>query len=233
MPVHQQPAWILHARPWRETSLLLDAFTRDHGRVGLLARGVRRERSRIPRSLLQPLRPLLLDWSGRHELVTLGGADLASAPLTVGGEGLLSAMYVNELVLRLTARGETQTAAFAAYGQCLARLAATTADTAWTLRRFERDLLADLGHALAPATTADGSPVEAGLEYACDPAGAPEPWREGSPWPRVRGATLLALQADTHPGAAGLSELRRLVRATVRHLLGRDLVAWSMAARRR
>jgi DNA repair protein RecO (recombination protein O) len=230
MRVDQQPAFILHARPYRETSLLIDAFTRDHGRVGLIARGVRRERSRMPRGVLQPMQPLLLSWVARGELGTLAGAEVASAPFALSGDGLLALMYINELVLRLSGRNDTHAHAFAAYAQCLARLAGDD-DMAWTLRRFERDFLADLGYALALAQTAEGTPIEPELDYGYDPESGALAWRGGSSWPRVRGAGLLALDRDEKPPPDQLLQLRRLVRAVVRHLLGGELQAWSLSAR--
>ncbi|HEY0180959.1 MAG TPA: DNA repair protein RecO [Dokdonella sp.] len=232
MHVEQQPAFLLHARAYRETSLLIEAFSRDHGRVGLVARGVRRERSRIPRGVLQPLQPLLLAWVARGELGTLIAAETASAPLALGGDALLAAMYLNELVLRLSGRGDAHAGAFAAYAQCLARLA-DEADVAWTLRRFERDFLADLGYAPALTLAADGQPIEPDLDYAYDPDSGAVAWRAGSGWPRVRGAALLALARDERPDAERLAELRRLVRAVIRHLLGGDLAAWSLPLRPR
>ena len=83
--VEAQPAFVLHARAWRETSLLLDVLSRDHGRIGLVARGVRSARSRTPRSLLQPFAPLQLGWSGRGELSTLNSAEAAGAALPLSG----------------------------------------------------------------------------------------------------------------------------------------------------
>lgn len=226
----QQPAFILHARPYRETSLLLEAFTRDHGRVGLVARGVRRERSRLPRGLLQPLQPLLIDWLQRGELGTLVSADAAGAPLPLAGDALLPALYVNELVLRLCGRNDAHAAGFAAYAQCLARLAWDD-DAAWTLRRFERDFLAALGYALALEQAMDGAHVEPGRDYAWDPAEGPRPWREGS-GVRVSGEALRALARDERPAAEQLAELRRVMRATVRHLAGAELNAWKLGASR-
>ncbi|HJT97690.1 MAG TPA: DNA repair protein RecO, partial [Rhodanobacteraceae bacterium] len=155
MRTENQPAFILHARAWRETSLLVEAFTRDHGRVGLVARGVRNPKSRLSRSSLQPLQPLLLDWSTRGELGTLIQAEQAGTPWRLGGDALIAGMYVNELVLKLSSRNDPHPRAFAAYTECLARLAEET-DIAWTLRRFERDLLADLGYALLLTHTAEG-----------------------------------------------------------------------------
>jgi DNA repair protein RecO (recombination protein O) len=230
MRVDQQPAFILHARPWRETSLLIEAFSRDHGRVGLVARGVRRERSRLPRGVLQPLQPLLLGWVARGELGILTGAESASAPFALSGDGLLAAMYVNELVLRLSARNDAHASTFVAYAQCLARLAEGAAQ-AWTLRRFERDLLAGLGYAYALTHTARGEPIRADVDYAYDPdAGAAE-WREESTLPRVSGAALLALDSDECPDSSQLAQLRRVARATVRHLVGGELNAWALAVR--
>lgn len=230
MQIDQQPAYLLHARPYRETSLLIEAFTRDHGRVGLIARGVRRERSRLPRGLLQPLQPLRLSWVARGELGTLTGAEAAGAPIGLAGDALLAAIYVNELVLRLSGRNDAHADAFAGYALCVARLA-EEASAAWALRRFERDFLADLGYALALVQAADGRPIEAGADYAYDPDSGALPWREGTRWPAVQGAALLALAGDELPAPEHLAQLRRVVRATVRHLLGADLNAWSMALR--
>ena len=231
MRVDQQPAFVLHARPYRETSLLVEALTRDHGRVGLVARGVRRERSRLPRGLLQPLQPLLLSWVSRGELATLAGAEAASSPLGLRGDALLAAMYVNELVLRLGNRNDAHPVAFAAYAQCLARLAVDM-DVAWTLRRFERDLLAELGYALALTHTVSGEPIDAGVEYNYDPESGASELRTGAAFARVSGAALLALDRDERPNAAQLAQLRRLIRSAIRHLLGCELNAWALSAQR-
>lgn len=228
--VEGQPAWILHARAWRETSLLLDCLTRDHGRIGLVARGVRRERTRLPRGLLQPLQPLLLAWAGNGELVTLAGAEPAGVPLMLAAERLYAAMYLNELVLRLTGRGDPQPALYEHYTLCLHRLG-TGEHEGWTLRRFERDLFAELGYALVLDTEHDhATPVEAGLDYAYHPDAGPERWHGQRDAVRVGGEALRALAADRQPDAKSLGELRRLSRAVVGHLLGgRSLNAWALA----
>jgi DNA repair protein RecO (recombination protein O) len=231
MRVEQQPAFVLHARPWRETSLLVEAFTRDHGRVGLVARGVRSARSRFPRSHLQPLQPLLRGWSARGEMGTLSAAEQTGTRWILSGDALLAGMYVNELVLRLSSRNDTHPGAFAAYTQCLARLAEDP-DLAWTLRRFERDFLADLGYALMLTRDVGGAAIEAGSDYAYDPDSGPIAWRQGSSYPRVSGAALLALDQEELPTGAQQTELRRLMRAIIRHLHGGDLNAWTLSSRR-
>ena len=225
-----QPAYILHARPYRETSLLLEVFTREHGRIGLVARGVRRERSRMPRGLLQPFQPLLLGWVARGELGTLTAVEVASTPLPLSGDALLAAMYVNELVLRLSGRNDVHSDAFSAYAQCLARLSEEP-DIAWTLRRFERDLLGHLGYGLALLQSASGAPIEADIDYAYDPESGARIWHDDSPFPRIAGATLQALDGDERPSAEQLAQLRRLIRVVIRHLLGGDLKAWALSAR--
>ena len=231
MRIEQQPAFVLHARAWRETSMLIEAFTRDHGRVGLVARGVRGARSRFPRASLQPLQPLLLGWSARGELGTLTGAEQTGTRWILSGDALLAGIYVNELVLRLTSRNDAHGAAFAAYTECLGRLAEQP-DIAWTLRRFERDFLADLGYALMLTRTAEGAPIDAAAVYAYVADTGPVAWREGSGLPRISGSALTMLDRDETPTASELAELRRLMRAVIRDLVGGGLNAWSLSSRR-
>lgn len=229
MRVDSEPVFILHARAYRETSALLECLSRDHGRIGLVARGLRRERSRFPRGLLQPLQPLLLSWVGAGELATLTAAEAASAPLALAGERLYSAMYLNEVVLRLTARGDPQRPIFDLYRLCLQRLADGEQE-GWTLRRFERDLFAELGYALVLDTESDlVSAISAATDYAYVPDTGPVAWRGQSDALRISGAALLALADDREPDAAQGTELRRLMRALLRHQLGgAALNAWAL-----
>lgn len=211
--------------------MLIEAFTRDHGRVGLVARGVRSARSRFPRASLQPLQPLLLSWSARSELGTLTAAEQTGTRWILSGDALLAGMYVNELVLRLTSRNDAHSPAFAAYTECLARLAERP-DIAWTLRRFERDFLADLGYALMLTQSADGAPIDPAASYAYVADSGPMPWRETSSLPRVSGVALIALDRDETPAASQLTELRRLMRSVISHLVGGSLNAWGLSSRR-
>lgn len=234
MRVAAQPAYVLHARAWRETSLLLEAFTRDFGRVGLVARGVRSPRARLPRSLLEPLQALRVDWSGRGELQTLTAVEAAGTPPALRGERLLAALYVNELMVRLTARDDPNPRLFDRYATLLGGLPAA-ASLAWSLRCFERDVLADLGYAMQLEADAEtGAPLESGADYDYVPELGPvgargEATRGGV---RLRGSALLALARDAAPTeAADLAALRRLMRALIAaHAGRRGLQSWRVLA---
>ena len=230
MRVEGQPAFILHGRPYRETSLLLECLTRDHGRVGLVARGVRRERTRIPRALLQPLIPIRLGWNGRGELATLTQVEAVASGFDLAGDALLCALYLNELVLRITPRQDPHPQMFADYAETLARLARGEAQ-AWTLRRFERDLLAHLGYGLILDVDGDaGAPLDPERDYAYRHEHGPAPWRDARDGVRLRGAALLALARDEMPAAEHLPSLRRLMRAVIAAHIDGELRSWSMLA---
>lgn len=227
--VSQQPACILHLRAWRETSLLLECLCRDHGRVGLVARGARSGRGRIPRGTLQPFQDLEIDFSGRGELMTLGAAEPTASPRWLAGDALYAGLYLNELLVRMLARQDD------AHPQLLTRYRgvlddlAGAQDVAWPLRRFERDLLAMLGYALALDRRADnGAALQADADYAWIPEQGAVAWA-GQDSVRLQGADLLALAADSRPDAAALGRLRRLMRQLIRwHAPGGDLKSWSL-----
>jgi len=230
MLLDQQPAYVLHARPYRETSLLLECLTRDHGRLGVVARGVRRERARLQRAQLEPFQPLALDLLLRGELATLRGAEPVGMPLRLAGDAGLAGLYLNELVVRLTGRQDPQPDLFEAYDRTLPRLAGE-GTLAWQLRRFERDLLASVGYALQLETEADsGEPIMPEGWYRYQVEHGPVACAAGAARV-IRGADLLALAADQRPDAAGVAALRRLMREVIRfHLGGAELHAWRVLA---
>ena len=142
-------AWVLHSRPFGETSLIVEAFSREFGRMGLVAKGGRRPRSSLALAA-QPFRRLLLSWTGRGELATLTAAENAAqpaAPASPTGTALLAAMYLNELLLRLTRREDPHPELFDHYSRALGDLCADR-KLEPVLRRFELDLLASLGFGL-------------------------------------------------------------------------------------
>jgi len=225
MRIDLQPAYVLHARAYRETSLLVEAFTEAHGRVGLLARGVRSVRSQPLRAALQPLQPVLLSWTGRGELPLLRGAEPGGTVPRATGDAVLAGFYANELLLRLLPRGDPHPRLFHRYAFLVGVLGAG-GDLAWELRRFERDLLEELGYGLVLDHDAEGTPLAAEARYRYDPDLGPVRLPEGSGG-GVSGAALAALAADAVPDVVQRGELRRLMRRVLQERLGgRELQAW-------
>ncbi len=215
-----QTAFVLHAYPYRETSLIVEAFTREHGRVALVARGAKRPRSEL-RGLLQAFQPLLLSWSGQQELKTLLRAEWQGGLPRIGGRALLCGFYLNELLLKLLPREDPHADLFGHYERALADLAAA-ADQAVVLRRFEVRLLAAMGYALPLVRDADsGAPVDpaARYHYAFDRGPRREPPVTGPRLPIVRGTTLIALSEERYPDAATAAEAKRLMREVLDHYL--------------
>ncbi|WP_233842963.1 DNA repair protein RecO [Dyella sp. 2HG41-7] len=226
MLIEQQPAYVLHTRPYRETSLLIECLTRDYGRLGIVARGVRSERGRTQRSQLEPFQALAVNLQMRGELATLRGVDSTALPLRLTGDAGLAGLYVNELVVRLTERQDPHPTLYLAYAQTLERLAGSQA-LAWHLRRFERDLLAALGYALQLDIDADsGQPLMSDVLYVYRPEHGPVRCRANEPF-AVRGGDLSALLEDRQPDAQALHALRGMMRELIRfHLGGIELRAW-------
>jgi DNA repair protein RecO (recombination protein O) len=226
MRVEQQPAFILHARAYRETSMLAECLTRDHGRIGVVARGVRREGARSQRAQMEPFQRVELDLLMKGELATLRSAEPSGAVVRLTGEANVAGLYLNELVVRLTGRQDPNPELFAHYDRTLTRMAAGE-PLAWTLRRFERDMLESLGYALQLDIDAvDGDPLDPARSYFYDPEAGVVPGRAGDQR-AIRGADLLALASDAAPDVAGLASLRRMMRHVITfHLGGGELKAW-------
>jgi DNA repair protein RecO (recombination protein O) len=216
------PAYLLHQRAWRETSKLLEIWSRDHGRVGLVARGVRRPNS-PQRSLLQPFMPLLMSWSQRGELGNLGGVEAAGHSALLKGRPLMAAFYMNELLLRLVPRQDPHPHLYGAYAQTLEALAGEKPAAA--LRLFETQLLFAMGYGLNLSQTASGEDIAAEMDYLYDLDAGPRPalGRKGPGVP-VSGRALLALGHGTLDDADDLKGAKRLLAAALeQHLEGRAL----------
>lgn len=230
MRIEQQPAFVLHSRPYRETSLLLECLTRDHGRVGVVARGVRGERARTRRAQLEPFQPLAMDLLLRGELATLTAVESIGTPLRITGDAGLSGLYLNELVVRLTGRQDPLSALFDAYATTLDRLRGKE-PLAWTLRRFERDLLQTIGYGLQlQFDSTMGEPLVEELWYRYLPEQGAVRCSAGHA-EAVLGRDLLALNNDALPDSRGLKSLRDMMRHVIRfHLGGGELKAWRVLA---
>jgi DNA repair protein RecO (recombination protein O) len=168
MRIEDQPAFVLHTRPWRETSLMVELLTRDHGRVTVVARGVSGPKKAVQRAALQPLQLLRANYLPRGELARLISAEAADTAPVLTGESLMAAFYVNELLLKLCARQDAVPSVFALYARVRTELAGD-GPLAWTLRRFERDLLSALGYGLPWAHTEDGERLEPASRYRLHP----------------------------------------------------------------
>ncbi len=144
--VDLEPAYVLHARSYRETSELLEVFTAGHGRVGLVARGARRPKSPF-RGVLNPFQPLRVSWSGRGELQTLRAAESTDAAAVLAADRIMAGFYVNELLMRLLHRHDPHPELFMHYGSVVAQLAICE-DVEVLLRGFELELLREIGYAL-------------------------------------------------------------------------------------
>lgn len=214
--VSDEVGYVLHRRPYGETSLLVDLFARDGGRLRLIARGARRDRTG------QPFAELAVAWRGRGQLKTLTRAEPMPGPgARLGGRALYLGFYLNELLLRLLPEGDPHPRLYARYRSQLAALAAAT-DAEPLLRRFELGLLEELGYGLGLEHTATGDPVRPEADYyylggaGVMTAGALPPGR-GEP---LRGAHLLAIAADDYRDAAVRRSAKRLLRAALAEHLG-------------
>jgi DNA repair protein RecO (recombination protein O) len=219
-----EPAWLLHHRPWSDSSRILELLTRDHGRVTLFARGVRRGGSPL-KAVLQPFVPLAVSWTGRADGGSLIGAELAGdcRPLPAGR--LMSGFYLNELLLRLLPREEAQPGIFGAYSGTLEALAGPAGEQE-ALRRFEKLLLDQLGYGLDLAHDAGaGEPLEADQYYHFRPGhGIFRAVAEPEPGSAYLGEDLLALAEGRLESARALRSARQLLREALAHCLeGRGL----------
>lgn len=165
-----QPAYLLHARDYRDSSLLIELFTPEQGRITAVARGIKSARrgNGIQRALLQPFQPLWVALQGRTELKNLRSSDARELPLALRGRALFSGFYVNELMCRVVQHADPHPELFIDYEQTLQRLAAT-AQLDIVLRQFELQLLEALGYGVELRVEAEaGAPIEAAVDYCFD-----------------------------------------------------------------
>jgi DNA repair protein RecO (recombination protein O) len=216
-----QPGYVLHTYPFRETSLVVEAYTRGAGRVALVARGARRPRSSL-RGLLLAFQPLLLWWTGKSELHTLVRAEWRGAYQPLRGSALICGFYVNELLLKLLARHDPHEALFDVYAGTL-RALALESDHAGTLRSFEKKLLSELGYALILNEDVEtGQPVAAERTYTYLVERGPVALgAEQAPnGVELAGQTLLDMQRDDYASPLTQQQSKALMRMLINHLLG-------------
>jgi len=234
MRIAAEAAFVLHARPWRETSLLVEVLSEHHGRLGLVARGVQGPKKQALRAALQPLQWIRFDAVQVGELARLNTAEAIDVAPRLTGEAMLSGFYLNELTLRLAPRQDPSPELYDAYGRTRVRLGAGE-PLAWTLRRYERDLLDALGSGFDWAHDGDGASIDPAARYRLEPEFGPRRvLSDRGHGDRSRAATgrgLLSLAADRLPDADDLPGLRRAMRDVLAHHLGpRGLKSWEMLA---
>ncbi|MEO8386323.1 MAG: DNA repair protein RecO [Betaproteobacteria bacterium] len=224
--------FVLHTYAYRETSLIVEAFTRSHGRVVLVAKGAKRPHGAL-RGILNPFQGLLLAWFGKSEMKTLKTAEQEKILPQLSGAALLSAFYVNELVLKLATREDPHEKLFDTYATTMALLATlptdkrSTREIAPILRQFEVSLLQELGYALLLHGEADShAPICAEHEYVYlverGPLLVGTAAREpvGKAGLQVRGKTLMDMSCSDYRDPQTQTQSKQLMRMLINHLLG-------------
>jgi DNA repair protein RecO (recombination protein O) len=231
--VQLTPAWLLHHRPWSDSSRILELMTRDFGRVTLFAHGARRPKSPW-RGLLRPFQPLVVSWSGRADGGTLTAAEASGVAPRLPPDRLLPGFYLNELLLKLLPREDRHERLYDAYGAALAGLAATAGHE--PLRLFERVLLEELGYGLElGAAAAGGETLDPDRYYHFEPGRGLLAIRDADA-DAFRGRDLLAVARGDLGQPQALAAARRIYGAAIAHCLeGRGLASREvmLALRRR
>lgn len=218
--VDAQPAYVLHTRPYRETSLLVEAFSRDYGRVALLARGARRPRAAL-RGLMMGFQPLELSWSGKGEVLTLIKAEWQGGQPLLAGLPLFCGYYLNELLLKLLPREDAHPFLFERYTQILLRLGYSSRDQVAEadLRSFERALLRELGYGLTLSHDQEGAEIIPEARYRYEIEYGPVRIGDDDSNGGIAGQTLLDMESDQYSLAATRSEAKQLMRRLLTHYL--------------
>lgn len=220
-PQDNQPAFVLHTYPYRETSLIVETFTERFGRVALIARGARRPRS-AQRGVLMAFQPLTISWFGKNELRTLKGAEWQGGQLPLSGSAMMCGFYLNELLLRLLPRDDPHPQLFAHYQAALQALGAG-APHAVVLRSFEKRLMQELGYALRLETEAEeGAPIDPDGSYFYEVERGPVRRSSLQSSVQLKGKTLLDLARDEYADPTTLSQAKQLMRTLLSHHLGSE-----------
>ena len=223
--VQLEAAFLLHHYPWRDSSRILEFFTRTHGRVSVFARAARRGGSSLP-AALQPFGELLVSWSARGEAGQLTGAERVHTPAFLAGDRLMSGFYANELLIKLLPKHDPHPALYDAYAAVVARLHDAAADPARALRIFEKRLLEELGWGLDLGhEMSSGEPIEPRRAYRYRVDGGAELVDGVAEGPLVfTGESLLSLAREELADSQSLADARRLLRAALDQCLdGRPL----------
>jgi DNA repair protein RecO (recombination protein O) len=214
-----QPAFVLHSYPYKETSLIVDMFTRDHGRVALVAKGAKRPHSKL-RGVLQTFQPLSGSWSGKSELRTLIDAEWVGGMLPLEKSALLCGFYLNELLVKLLARDDPHPVLFDHYVATLNQLAHNE-PAPIVLRKFERALLKETGVAAdLSRSTVSRALLDPAADYVVDPERGAREARLSDTWPVVSGKTLLDMESEDYSDPHTQAQSKQLMRFLLAYHLG-------------
>ncbi|MDP2101638.1 MAG: DNA repair protein RecO [Methylotenera sp.] len=217
-----QAVYVLHTYPFKETSLVVELFARDLGRVATTAKGARRPRSAM-RGMLQAFQPMLATWSGKLELKTLHSLEWNGCLLLLQGEALMCGFYLNELLLRLLPREDPHEALFEYYADTLKTLASGE-DLAATLRRFELKFLQELGYAIPLQLDINASPVIALQNYRYEAEHGAIPINgaitRDDNGVQLSGKTLIDMSSDDYANGQTQQQSKQLMRYLLAHYLG-------------
>lgn len=214
-----QPGFVLHSYPYKETSLIVDVFSRDHGRIALVAKGAKRPHSKL-RGVLQTFQPLSVSWSGKSEVRTLTGAEWVGGLLPLEKAGLLFGFYLNELLVKLLARDDRHPALFDHYVSTLNQLAHGESAPI-VLRKFERALLKETGVAADwTVCVTNGKAVQPDDMYVVDPEQGVRFPRLSDTGPKVSGKTLLDMEKEDYSDLNTQTQSKLLMRSLLSHHLG-------------
>lgn len=222
--VVQQPTFVLHTRPFRDTSLLVDLWTRDYGRIGGVARGARAQKSRY-RGYLRPFVPMLVGWSGRSELVSFNQIEADGSPMLLEGRALLAGMYLNELLVRLLHQHDPHTGLFDHYRLTLSALN-ERGDIEPILRRFEKALLIELGFGFSWTQASDTfAPIVSSQWYHFEPdLGFCEQSTSSTAQPLLSGAHLLSIAENDFSTPEILRAAKHIMRRAMQVRLGSRVI---------
>jgi DNA repair protein RecO (recombination protein O) len=221
------PAYVLHQYAYRDTSRIVEVFSSGHGRLTLFARGANGPKSTL-RGVLRPFQRMLVSWSGKGEACQLTAAEIDGPVTSLAPNRLMSGFYMNELLLKLTERCDPHPDIFCAYASCVEALCAGGAEEP-ALRRFEKQLLNELGYGVELGTTGDGLPVKPDSYYRFAAQSGPQLCVAEAPG-AVYGQSLADLQAESFGDARSLRDAKRVLRAAIDACLdGRPLKSREVA----
>lgn len=219
--VLNDPAFVLHTRPWKETSLILELLTRSHGRIPAVAKGARRPHSQL-RPVLLPFQPILVTYAGKGEVRLVHAVEWQGGIPQLTGVALMCGFYLNELLMAALARDDAHESLFDAYHSAIRELGVARFHSG-VLRRFETSLLAELGYGLLLETEGDtGEAIAPATRYRYIPERGPVPFDPAADVEAVTvaGKTLLDMAAGDYSDPVTVAESKRLMRTLINHHLG-------------